>query len=188
MNTKKYYQLIPEKVYQNLSVIEDLLRPDIKGFSTDNLKEVISIIACRVRKDDNEDPPLKMEYLRRLVSYAERYLNGLIDLGIIKRSPYYIPKEISYRYNFTPEYQSRYISLPLNNAKMILRIKSAYGELGKEAVKLIWGYSGQVKYLKQLTLADGWRELVESYKSDTNQYNSIMASAMRIINSDIFIQ
>jgi hypothetical protein len=181
-----YYQLIPEKVFNELKYIESLLSDDIKGFSIDNLKEVISIIACHVRKDENEDTPLRSEYLRRLVPYAERYLNGLMDLGIIQRSPYYIPKEVSYRYNFTPEYQSRYISLPLNNAKMIFRIRNAYMELGKEAVRMIWGYANQVKYLKQLTLADGWKELVESFKADINQYNALLASAMRIVNGDIF--
>jgi hypothetical protein len=182
----KYYQIMPEKIYRNLSSIEDLLRTKIKGFSPDYLKEVISIVACHVRKNNNEDTPLRMKYLRKLVPYAERYLNGLIDLGILKRSTYYIPKEISYRYNFTPEYQSRYLSFPLNNAKMIYRIRKAYVESGKEAIKLIWGYSSQVKYLKKLTLATGWMEFVENYKSDTNQYNSIMASAMCIVNGDIY--
>jgi len=185
-NGKKYYQLIPEKVYKNLSDIEDLIRPEIKGYSEDYLKEVISIIACHVRKDDKEDPPLRNEYLRRMVPYAERYLNGLIELEIINRSPNYIPGQISYRYNFMPEYQSKYISLPLENTKLIHRIKKAHSEIGKDAVKLIWGYSNQVKYLKQLTLAEGWQELVESFKEDTNQYNAILASAMRIVNGDIF--
>ena len=182
----KYYQLIPEKVFQDLFFIEDQIKPRIKGYSIDNLKEVISIIAFHVRKEDNEDTPLQMRYFRKLVPYAERYLSGLIDLEIIKRSPYYIPGEISYRYNFTPEYQSEYIPLSLNNAKMILRIKSAHIETGKEAIKLIWGYSSQVKYLKQLTLADGWQTFVENYRSNPDQYNSIMASAYRIINGDIF--
>ncbi|MCU0473398.1 MAG: hypothetical protein MUC93_08545 [Bacteroidales bacterium] len=186
ISKRSYYQLIPEKVYQNLSVIENSLRPEIKGYSTDYLKEIISIVACHVRKDDKEDSPLRAEYLRRLVPYAEKYLNGLIELEIIQRSPYYIPGQISYRYTFTPDYQSKYISLPVNNAKLIHRIKKAHSELGKDAVKLIYGHACQVRYLKQLTLADGWQELVESFKEDTNQYNAILASAMRIVNGDIF--
>jgi hypothetical protein len=185
MNTNKYYQLLPEKVFNNLPSIENLLRFEIKHFSMDYLKEVISIVACHVRKDD-ENPPLRSEYLRRLVPYAERYLNGLIELEIIKRSPYYVPGQISYRYTFTPEYQSRYISLPLTNTKLIRRIRMAYSEIGKDAIRLIRGNTSQVKYLKQLTLADGWQELVESFKEDTNQYNAILASAMRIVNGDIF--
>jgi len=183
---QKYYQLIPEKVFNELPAISELIKADIKGFSEDNLREIISIIACHIRKDDNEDPPLRMKYIRKIVPYGERYLNGLIELGIIKRSPYYIPGEISYRYNFTENYLSRYITAPLTNTKIIYRIENAYQDLGKESIKLIWGYSNQVKYLKQLTLAEGWRELVESYKSNTDQYNSVMASAMRIERGDFF--
>lgn len=182
----KYYQLIPGKILKELPAIADILSTEIKYFSQDYLKEVISIVACHVRKDNNEDAPLRMEYLRKLVPYAERYLNGLIDLEIIQRSPYYIPGQISYRYNFTPKYQSKYISLPLTNTKLIHRIRKAHSEIGKEAVKLIWGYASQVKYLKQLTLADGWQELVNSFKDDTDVYNSVFASAMRIVNGDIF--
>jgi hypothetical protein len=103
--------LIPEKVFQNLSVISELLSPDIKGFSIDNLKEVISIVAYHVRKDD-EDPPLKSEYLRRMVPHAEKYLNPLIDLQIVVRSLFYIPGQISYRYTFAPEYKSKCRAVP----------------------------------------------------------------------------
>jgi hypothetical protein len=183
---KTYYQLIPEKVLQNLPAMESILRPEIKNFSPDYLKEVISIIACHVRKDDKEDPPLRNEYLRRLVPYPERYLSGLIELQVIKRSPYYIPGQISYRYAFTPDYQSRYISLPLNNTRLIHRIRKAHSEIGENAIKLIRGYTNQVKYLRQLTLAEGWQDIVESFKEDTNQYNAILASAIRIVNEDIF--
>ena len=102
----KYYQLIPEKVIQNLPVIEKLLSAEIKGYNSDYLKEVISIVACHVRKDD-EDPPLRSEYLRRLVPYAERYLAGLIELQVIKRSPNYIPGQVRYRYTFAQDYQSK---------------------------------------------------------------------------------
>ncbi len=56
---KTYYQILPEKVFQNLSVIADLLSPDIKGFSIDNLKEVISIVACHVRKNQSGDVPAR---------------------------------------------------------------------------------------------------------------------------------
>lgn len=179
----KYYQLIPEKVIQNLPVIEKLLSAEIKGYNSDYLKEVISIVACNVRKDD-EDPPLRMEYLRRLVPYAERYLAGLIELQVIKRSPNYIPGQVSYRYTFTQDYQSKYIILPLKNNKLIRRIRNAYAEMSKQSIKLIWGCAPQVKYIRQLTLADGWRELVESYKDNTEVYNSVLSSAMRIVNKD----
>lgn len=195
MNTgNTYFQLIPEKVLDILQDICGLLKPEIKGFSIDYLKEIISTIACHVRredednalKDEEKDSPLKMEYLRRLVPYAERYINGLIELGIIRRSGYYVPNQISYRYNFTPDYQSKYISVSLDNLRMIQRIKTAFDRAGKEAIKTIWGNSSQVKYLKQLTLADGWREMIETYRDNIEQYNALLASATRIINKDFF--
>ncbi|MFZ2339972.1 MAG: hypothetical protein WAW07_09680 [Bacteroidales bacterium] len=181
----KYIQLIPERVNAELEAIESIIRPVIKNYSGDYLKEVISIIACQVRKDD-DDAPLKSVFIRQLVPYAERYLDALIDLGIIYRSPYYIPGEISYRYNFTPEYRSEYIPLPLRNNKFIRRIKKAYDNIGRETVKNIRGFSSQVKYLKQLSLAEGWEELVNGFRDDVEVYNSVLASAMRIVNNDIF--
>ena len=51
---------------------------------------------------------------------------------------------------------------------------------------MIYGYSNQVKYLKQLTLAEGWQDFVNSYYDKEKVYNSILASAIRIVNGDIF--
>lgn len=183
---KGYYQLIPEKVLKDLPVIESLLQPEIKGYCQDYLKQVISVVACQCIRKDGEDPPLRMIYLRRLVPYAEKYLNILVELGIIKRSPYYVPGEVSYRYNFMPEYQSKFIHIPLENPKLLRRIRKAYHETGKEAVRKLQRCSYQVKFLRQLTLADGWMDLVESYKDNPDQYNAVLASAIRIVNGDIF--
>jgi hypothetical protein len=141
-----YYQLVPEKVFQNISVIEDLLKPGIKGYSTDNLKEVISIVACHIRKEEN-CTPLKMTFIKMLVPQGDRYLLGLIDLGIIERSGIAIKGETSYKYNFAPEYYSKYISFPLRNAKLIRRIEQAQEGFRKEAAKSIRGHSEQVIYL-----------------------------------------
>ncbi len=179
-----YYQILPELVYKDWESIEELLRIKIPNFSSDYLRQVISVVACNSRKV--EDPSLRIVYLRRLVPYAERYLIGLDKIGVIKRSPYYIPGEISYRYNITPKYQSRYIHVPLYNAKLIRRIHKAYYLTEKEALKNLQGCAYQVKYLRQLTFAKGWREFVETYKDNPNQYNSILASAVRIVNKDFF--
>jgi hypothetical protein len=183
---KKYYQLIPEKVFQNLSVIEELIRHDIKGYSIDNLKEVISIVACHIRKDE-EATPLKMTYIKKLVPQGDRYLLKLIYLGIIERSGFAIKGQTSYKYNFTPEYYSKYISVPLNNAKLIRRIEIAQEGFRKEAAKTIRSHSEQTKYLRQLTIDEGFNDFIKSnYKAETDQYNKIFASATRIINGDIF--
>jgi len=108
-----YHQLIPEKIYRYFSVIEDLLRPEIKGFSSDNLKEIISIVAYHIRKNEGS-AQLQMTYIKKLVPQGDRYLNGLIDLNIIQRSCNAIKGQCSYQYNFSPDYQSKYISLPLH--------------------------------------------------------------------------
>jgi hypothetical protein len=182
---KTYYQLIPEKVFQNLKCIEDLISPEIKGYSSDNLKEVISIVACHIRKDEN-CTPLKMTFIKKLVPQGDRYLLGLIDLGIIERSGIAIKGETSYRYSFAPEYFSKYVSIPLRNAKLKRRIEKAQEKLRKEDAKSIRGHSEQVIYLKQLTIADGYSEFIKSnYTAQTKQYNDIIGSATRIINGAI---
>jgi hypothetical protein len=180
---KTYYQLIPEKVYKNLSTISDLLSPDIKGFSIDNLKEVISIIACHVRKDERP-APLSMAYINKLVPQGQFYLTGLVNLGIVQRSGQFIPKaNICYQYDFAPEYQSKYLSFSLNNAKLVLRIQKVWDEIRKQDAKSIRGRADQVKYLNKLTIDESFKNFLESnYTIDTDQYNSILKSAMRIIN------
>lgn len=186
MYTKKYFQLIPEKVYQNLSLIEELISPEIKGYSADSLKEVISIVASHVRKEDGS-APLKMEYIKKLVPQGDKYLLKLIELTIIQRSGYAKKGQTSYKYNFYPEYHSCYISFLLNNAKLILRIEKAQEEFRKEAFKLSRGRSQQMKFLKLLTITDEYIEYIESnFRTEMNQYNSILASATRIRNGDIF--
>lgn len=128
-----------------------------------------------------------MTYIKKLVPQGHEYLLGLTDINVIQRSGYFIKGQTSYKYNFAPEYFSRYLSFPLNNAKLILRIEKAQEGLRKEAAKSIWGNSGQIKYLKQLTLSDDYNEFIESaYTAGTDQYNYAKASATRILNGDIF--
>jgi len=128
-----------------------------------------------------------MTYIRKLVVHGDKYLKGLIDLNIIQRSGNAIVGKSSYQYNFAPDYQSKYISLPLNNAKLIRRIEKAQTEVRKISAKSIRGHSEQLKYLKLLTIAPGYDDFIEAnYTAETDQYNSIVSSATRIINSDIF--
>lgn len=182
MNTSKpYYQLIPEKVFQDFSTIIDLLRPQIKGFNTDYLKELISILSIHIRKDQ-EATPLKMKYIKILVPQGDKYLKGLIDLGIIERSGFAKVGESCYKYNFSPEYFSKYLSFPLHNAKLILRIEKANEEIRKDPVNSVRGHSEQIKYLKLLTINDGYKDYLDSnYIANTKQYNDIQAAATRIM-------
>ena len=185
-NEKQYYQLVPEKVCQCFTTIEDLIQPEIKGYSSDNLKEVISIVACHTRKNEASSQ-LQMTYIKKLVAQGDKYLKALIDLNIIQRSGNVIVGKTSYQYNFAPEYRSRYISLPLNNAKLKRRIELTQTKIKKGVSKSIRGHSEQVKYLRCLTVEPRYNAFIEAnYKIETDQYNSIVASATRILNGDIF--
>ncbi len=187
MKTERtYYQLMPSKVRDSLHVIESLIRPEIPGYCRDNLKEVISIVACHVRKDE-EATPLKMTYIKKLVPQGDKYLSMLIDLGIIERSGYYSPGQSAYKYSFTPEYDSKYTFSPLTNAKLQRRIEEAFNSLRQEAARSVRGHSEQVKYLRQLTIDPGFMTFInENYADNSEGYNRVLASATRIINGDIF--
>jgi hypothetical protein len=186
IKSKPYYQLIPDKVYQSFSIIEDLIRPDIKGYSSDNLKEVISIVSCHIRKNDGTSQ-LQMTYLRKLVAQGDRYLLALIDLNIIQRIGKAIKGQSSYQYRFAPEYQSRFKSIPLRNAKVILRIERAQKQIKYNISKSMRKRIEQIKYLKLLTIDPTYKDFFESnFSISYDQYNSIIGSATRIMNGDIF--
>ena len=173
-----YYQLVPENIYNNLTEIENELKPKIKGYSSDNLKQVISIVAFNTRKN-NGLAQIQMAYFKTMVAQGDKYLKGLIDLNIIQRTGRPIKGQTSYQYNFAPDYLSKYISLPLNNAKLIRRIEKVHS-----TKKTVYGYSEQVKYLKQLTIVYDYTKFLETI-TDTNKYNSALSSATRILNGNI---
>jgi hypothetical protein len=187
MNDRKlYYQLIPEKIKEALPAIEGIMAPEIKGYSRDCLKEVISIVACHVRKDE-EATPLKMTYIKKLVPQGDKYLTALIDLGIIERTGYYVPGQAAYRYSFAPDYESKYIASFLDNAKLTRRIEKVFEQFTREATKKVRGHSEQVMYLRRLTIAPGFMKFInENYSTDTDAFNKVLASATRIMNGDIF--
>ena len=181
---KTYYQIIPEKILLDLEVIDELLRPGIKGYSTDNLKEVISIIAWNIQISTKK-APLKMEYIKKLVPQGDKYLMGMLNLGIVVRSGFAIKGATCFKYGFASEYKSKYIRLPLQNARLQRRIERIQEGFRKETVKTVRGLSDQIKYIKGLTIADEFEgHIIANYAMNTDQYNSIIASATRIINGD----
>jgi hypothetical protein len=183
---KKYFQLIPEKIIQNISGIEGNIKPKIKGYLRENLYEVVSIVASQTRKDGNP-AQLQMIYIKKLVPQGDLYLHGLLSLNVIFRSGNAVKGKTSYQYTFTPEYFSKFISLPLNNQKLINRIMKAHEQKNKAAKGSIKGHSGQVKYLKQLTIEKEFMYYINStYREETDRYNSVLASATRIVNEDYF--
>ncbi|MBP1593601.1 MAG: hypothetical protein H6Q12_619 [Bacteroidetes bacterium] len=185
-NDKIYYQLVPEKIYLSLDTLDVLLGSDIKGYSRDYLKEVISIVAFHIKKDENSSQ-LQMVYIKKMVPQGDKYLLGLIRLGLIKRTGAAIVGQTSYNYSFAPDYASKYIPLKMNNAKLIRRIELVHSKMEKAAALSIRGRSAQVKFLKHLSIEPEYINFLNrSYTIGTDQYNSAMASAIRIINNDIF--
>jgi len=183
---RPYYQLMPEKVKEALPAIDSLISAEIKGYCLDYLKEIISIVACHVRKEE-EATPLKLNYIKKLVPQGDKYLKALYDLDIIKRTGYYIPGQISYKYSFAPLYDSKYTGSILTNAKLIRRIEAAHQTFTDHAAKSVRGHSEQVRFLRQLTIDPGYMKFInENYTADTDAYNRVMASATRIFNGDIF--
>lgn len=180
------YLLLPEKVYQNSDAIFAFIKEKkIIGYNTENLLEVISIVSTHVRKE-NMATPLKMTYIKMLVPNGDRYLFALIEMGVIIRTGAYIPSATSYRYYFTEMYRSRYISIPMTNMKLARRIDKAQTQFKRQGSKSVRGFNNQVQYLKRLTITDEHAEYIKTnYSTDTEKYNSIMASATRIINGDL---
>jgi len=182
----KYYQLIPGGLAPVLtSLIEKADTSKIKGFDIDCLREVISIVASQTRKDEGA-APLKSEYIAALVPQGDKYLRFLLDAGIVQRQGRFIPGELSYKYRFADAYQGALISGRLKSAKLAWRKDRVYRDLRKAAKKAIWGRSEQTTYLNKLTIADNFREALRGLKPGSDQYNSILASAVRIHNGEIF--
>lgn len=185
LNRRTHIQLVPEKVVWELESLEVKFRQNIKGFSIINLIEVISIIACRTWKNQAR-APLKMVYLKKVVPQADKYLSALMDHGIVIRSGQAIPGKVSYMYEFAPNYVSRYLELPLKDAKLINRIDRVYKENQKAANKKAKGYLGQAKYLRRLSIDRQFKDYLDSLTDLTvSQYNSFLTSATRIKNGDI---
>lgn len=170
-----------------LSVIEAEIEPHIDSYNSDCLKEVISIVACHTRRD-NEEIPLKMEYFRALVPSGDLYMKHLCQQGVILRSGYFVPGQLSFKYSFAPKWKSKFVALPLTNSKLILRIEQAYDRLRRDAARTARGYLDQTKYLnsQHLSIDPGYIDFLNTtLTAGTEQYNLILANAMRIVNGDI---
>jgi len=181
---KEYIQLIPEKINKNILGIERTIQP-INGYCRDNLFQVISIVASQTRKN-GEPAQLQITYIKKLVPQGDKYLKELIKTGIIQRSGFPVKGQSSYKYNFAPDYLSKYFSIHLTNAKLIRRIEQARTQNNKVAAKSIRGRKDQTYYLDRLTIAPGYDDFIKShYIAETDKYNCIVSSATRILNSDI---
>jgi hypothetical protein len=181
---KNYHIQIPEKIIKILPTWE--ASPPFKGFSIDNMRLIISIIATHQRKDDRENiySQLKMEYLRNMVRAAEQYIFLLIESGIIERLPgNYIANVRSYRYQFTTAYKSRYVPGIIDNPKILLRIAEAMTIKGRKETRV---YPKQKQQLKTMTINyDNAVALAKKeFPDDILKSNFAIGQATRILNKD----
>jgi hypothetical protein len=182
---KKYYQILPIKIKQDLKIIADLIEPEIKGFSVDNLTQIFSIISTHVQKSDGW-APLKMLYIKKIVPQGNRYMKQLIDLGIVEKSKFYIPGEVSFKYRFAEKYQSKFVTIPLKNPKLQRRIERAHIEFLKDAGKTVRNHSEQTQFLKLLEIENSFKDYLQKSDLSVEQFNSMLGAATRIQNKDIF--
>jgi hypothetical protein len=180
----KYFQIIPEQILEELPAVNELLSEKIPHFKEEYLKEVITIIAVHVKNKD-EAAPLKMAFLRKIVPGADRYVKGLMELGMITRTSFYVPGETSYKYDFTPEYRSKYKTVPLKNMKVARRIEQAYKYVRRQNSRSVRGRTEQVPYLKEVTIDPEYREYIERIE-DTERYNYYLAAGAMIERGQIF--
>jgi hypothetical protein len=181
MTKNVYYQLIPEKVMEILPQVEEIMK-DIPGYSIDNLKELISIVALHIRKDDDDWTPLKSTYLRNIVPQADQYLKVLRDLNILERSSFACIGKSSYEYRFALAYKSHYLKFPLDNPKLIRRIRKFQTSAKKRNSKK---YTGQNEFLRNLTIERDSLEFIKRIH-EVGEYNYALSSITRILNGDIY--
>lgn len=187
----KYFQLVPEKVLKILPELEQSLK-DIPGFSSDNLKQIISELAIHMReekimkscylKQNVTLASLKIVYLRNIVPQADQYLKQLLKLGIIKRYGYARIGVSAFKYKFSEPYESKYLRLPLINSKLFNRIAKFQQSMKKQNSKR---YPDQNQFIRALTIDHESLEYIKKIEEE-NEYNYAVSSVTKILNGDIF--
>lgn len=181
---RTYYQLIPEKVLNVWPELCELLN-DIPGFRDSYLKQAISIVAFSLQKG-GEAAPLKMAYLKKVISQGDQYIKALLDVGILARFGGYKPGKASYKYRFAEGYESEYKTLKVTDAKLIRRIEALELHLKRRNSKK---YQEQNRWIRQLTIAPGWRDEITRIYGDheSEKKNYALSAVTRILNGNIYI-
>lgn len=146
---KTYHLQMPEKVSEILPTWEG--NKPFKSFDIDSLRIILSIISTHQRKDDkgNIYAQLVMSILRNKVWNAEKYIHLLINAGIIERIGGYTPKVSAYKYRFTSNYQSTYVTTELKNQKLIRKIYEVNAITGRKDKRQ---YPKQNQQIKSMTV------------------------------------
>lgn len=116
-----YIQLVPGKIYDELPVLEQAIGKHIKGYKTEYLLQMISILALHIRKEEGI-ARLQMDFLKKQVPQGDKYMKGLISSKIVIRIGHPIKGVKCYEYSFDPEWQSKCVEIQLDNKKFIRRL------------------------------------------------------------------
>jgi len=177
---------MPGKVADMLAVWNE--NPPFKGFATEKAALLLSIISTHQRKDDNGNIycQLKMEYLRNIIWHAEDYIQLFIKTGVIRRIPGFVPKKQAYRYQFTPAFQSPYITHKLENPKLLRKIREADTKKGRIETRF---YPKQKQQLKTMTINyDAAIELAKKeFPDNIIKCNFAIGQATRIQNKEFYL-
>ena len=174
-----YYHLVPEKILSHLSEFENSIEfQNISGYRRAYLLQIISVIACNTHKDGGATA-LMTSIIRKEVPQGYEYLRALIGTGLIERLGRYVPGQNSYKYRFSETFNSRFIRIPVTDAKLLYRLSKKKPVRGKTSK-----YSGQNKFIRKLKIDDQALSFIEDIE-DTRRYNASLASVLRIINGNI---
>ena len=183
----KFRLQIPQNVSSKLQDWEK--NNPFPGFRVDNIKILISLIATHQREDDNGvvSAPLVMQYLRRYVCGADRYIRLLLDEGIIQRIGGYVPGDHAYKYQFTPEYRSEHTAYMMENPQLNRRLKRILGHNGRKNSRK---YPKQNALIRDMTIdptqAEGIARMFYGGDDNTEAFNFALGSITRIINKDFY--
>jgi len=140
----EYHLRIPEKLFQWLKGVEDNPPETIPGFKLSHLLYFLHLIASRV--EDDGYSRLVMKYLRRIDSRAGFYTDFLINQGIIKRTSF--KEGQAFGYKILDVYDGVCLRIPLDDPKMLRKIRKVYDELNKENNQ----YPTQCRLIESLTI------------------------------------
>jgi len=174
-------QLIPEKIYRDLSEIEkaDIFKK-IPGFRTVNLLQIIHFVEANTSEDIGA-APLMTEILHKAIPWGWHYMRALIQAGIVDRVGGYTVGEQSYKYKISDKYKSKPVAVPLTDAKLLRRIENTH--TSKRTTK----HPEQNKFIRKIKIDPEALDYIERF-SDPEQYAAAKRSVVKIMNGghDIF--
>lgn len=147
-NKTSYYICVTRRILELMPEI-NIKAGTITGYTTDRMKYLISLIISH--KQDSHPGAysvLNMEYLKKVVPYAHKYLNVLREMGIIEWKNYSAGRN-SRLYRITKAYQDSIEIRQINDERLIRRIDNNKKQMHLRNSKK---YPILNKYVHQVTI------------------------------------